>query len=437
MCIGVSAASEGNPDMHTYAIIGGTLWGNRGAEAMVVTTVGRIREREPDARFLILSYQYERDVALVDDPDVAVLDAGPVTTATAHFPFAVLCWLLRRVGIRVPGALLPQTVRQLRGCRALFDVTGISFHDGRLAVVAYNLLCLWPALLLGVPVVRLSQAMGPFRHRLNRLPAREVLKHCFHSFARGRHTADYVRQLDVPSERWSVAADVAFAYDPAFTLTRENEEHVAEVSHRIRMLCEQGTEVVALVPSSLVLKKSRAEGSDYVGVLRRLVRALHGWGYHVLVMPNATSEGTDTLRNNDIVVVDELRERLGAESDGVDGDGLTFVDFDLNTRAIRSLLGPTELVITSRFHAMVAALALGIPTLVLGWSHKYEEVLEMFDCADVALDFSEADKQLIPLTEQLLRETDARRERIDAAGDDVHRSANSQFDVFDQLPPRR
>ena len=101
------------------------------------------------------------------------------------------------VGLRLPDAALPSLARHLRRCRALFDVTGISFHDGGLTVVAYNLMCRWPALLLRVPVIRLSQAMGPFRRRLHRLPARFVTRRSLHTFARGRLTARYMRDLGV------------------------------------------------------------------------------------------------------------------------------------------------------------------------------------------------------------------------------------------------
>lgn len=40
----------------TIGISGATVWGNRGAEAMLVTTVGQVRERYPDARFYLFSY---------------------------------------------------------------------------------------------------------------------------------------------------------------------------------------------------------------------------------------------------------------------------------------------------------------------------------------------------------------------------------------------
>ena len=154
----------------TFAIIGGTLWGNRGAESMVVTTMGRVRETVPDASFLILSYYPAADRRLAGGAatPVAVDDATPRTLLLMHFPFALLCWLFRKIGIRLPDGLLPGPVRRLRACSALFDVSGISFHDGRLAIVAYNVFCIWPALLLGVPVLHLSQAMGPFRNRVNR-----------------------------------------------------------------------------------------------------------------------------------------------------------------------------------------------------------------------------------------------------------------------------
>jgi colanic acid/amylovoran biosynthesis protein len=418
---------------NTYAIVGGSLWGNRGAEAMIVTTIGRVRERDPDARFLVMSYFPDRDLDLVQDPAVRVLDAQPAAILFAQLPFALLGWLTRRLGLRLPAGLAPSPMNALRGCRALFDVTGISFHDGRLAVVAYNVLCLWPALLLGVPVIRLSQAMGPVRHPLNRVPARWITGASMHTYARGRRTAEYIRELGVSEDRWSVAADLAFAYRPEDSLTRENEDLVAAVVARLAEAAARGTGIVALVPSSLVWKRSRngEEDLDYVGLLHELVDAFRTRGLHVLVVPNATRAGVDTLRNNDIAVIEELRRRT--TSSEID-DGVTHVDFDLNTASIRRLLEPCRLVVTSRFHAMVAALALAVPTIVMGWSHKYVEVLEMFGCEEDTLHFADADRALLPMVDRVLAEHEETRRRILAALPGVTASARSQFDLLDRLP---
>jgi colanic acid/amylovoran biosynthesis protein len=418
--------------VNTYAIIGGTLWGNRGAEAMVATTVGRVRERDPDARFVVMSYFPDRDRELLRDPAVTVVDARPVATVLT-WAAAVAHRALRLVGLRLPDALLPAPARALRGCRALFDVSGISFHDGRLAVVAYNLLCAWPALLLRVPVVRLSQAMGPFRRRLNRLPARWVIQRCRHTFVRGRLSAGFVSRLGVPDGSWSVAADVAFGYRPEFRLTSENEQRVAALRQRLVDLRGPGTDLVAVVPSSLVHQKLARTGGDYPALLRTLICDLQRRGAHVLVLPNATRAGVDAPRNNDLWAIDRLRDRLAADPRGADPSRLTYVDFDLDTASIRSLIEPCTLLVTSRFHAMVAALALGVPPLVMGWSHKYQEVLEMFGCHADAVDFSEAERRLPAIVARMLAEHEATRERILKALPEVTTSAVAQFDQLDRL----
>jgi colanic acid/amylovoran biosynthesis protein len=366
---------------------------------------------------------------------VAVVDARPVATVLTWIA-AVAHRMARAVGLRLPAALLPAPARALRCCRLLFDVSGISFHDGRLAVVGYNLLCVWPALLLRVPVVRLSQAMGPFQRRLNRQPARWVTRRCRHTFARGELTAGFLAGLGVPGESWSVAADVAFAYRPEYRLTAENEQRIAVLQERLTTMSAAGTDVVAVVPSSVVHQKLARAGGDYPALLSKLITDLRRRGAHVLVLPNATRAGIDTPRNNDLWAMERLRERLAAGPDGIDPDGVTFVDCDVDTASIRSLIALCTLVVTSRFHAMVAALALGVPPLVLGWSHKYEEVLKMFGCQDAAVDISEAEQRLSDLVERTLAERNAVRERILRALPEVTTSAVAQFDVLDRLGPR-
>ena len=67
-------SNESGKSIHTtgktIAIVGGTLWGNRGAEAMLVTTIGRIRRRHPDARFMVFSYYPEKDACLCSDSTI-------------------------------------------------------------------------------------------------------------------------------------------------------------------------------------------------------------------------------------------------------------------------------------------------------------------------------------------------------------------------------
>ena len=94
------------------------------------------------------------------------------------------------------------------------DVAGISFADGRgFAIVFYNALMTGVPLMLGVPVVKAAQALGPFQSVPNKWLAPLVLRRVRTVCARGARTREHldslggVNAIDV--------ADLAFSLDEA------------------------------------------------------------------------------------------------------------------------------------------------------------------------------------------------------------------------------
>ncbi|WP_058835571.1 polysaccharide pyruvyl transferase family protein [Luteimonas abyssi] len=416
-----------------YAIIGGTLWGNRGAEAMVTTTMARVRDHRPDARFLVLSYYPDRDRILLDSPHAAIASATPMHQLLVQAPWALLCWAARKIGLRWPDRLLPPSVRDLRACTAQLDVSGISFHDNRPGALIYNVFCVWPAILHGVPVVHLSQARGPFQTSLNRQLSKRFLGACRYVFARGRATAAHIETLGLPADRWRIAADIAFGFRAGDSVTDEGPDRIRGALERLRATRAAGREIVGLSPSAVVLGKTRTAGIDYIGLLARALLHLRASGYHVVVLPNATRAGVDALRNNDLPVIAKLRREVERLAPDAIEANTTWIEQDINTDAIRALIEPCKLLITSRFHAMVAGLSLGVPVFVVGWSHKYGEVLEMFGCQDDAVDFAQLDTTLLPAIDRTLALDADRRARIAAARNEVEASSASQFDALATL----
>jgi polysaccharide pyruvyl transferase WcaK-like protein len=67
---------------------------------------------------------------------------------------------------------------------------------------------------------------------------------------------------------------------------------------------------------------------------------------------------------------------------------VALVDADLAPAQLRAVVGKADLLITSRFHGMITGLASATPTVVVGWGHKYAEVLAQFDGEHLALDYS-------------------------------------------------
>ena len=415
----------------TISIVGGTLWGNRGAEAMLVTTIGQIRHRYPSARFQVFSYYPKRDQAICTDQNIQFYNCQPLNLALKIVPLALFSWLFSWVGLRVPDRWVGQEVRALRRSDLLCDIGGITFCDGRVIFLLFNVLSLLPAMLLGIPVIKLSQAMGPFRHPINRFFSWQILSRCKMIFARGNVTARHLQELNLDSSNWQLASDVAFSYESSFSLTRENEGPINKIEQQLLNDRQNSFCNVTVIPSSLLLQKS----ADYVTKMSDLILELSKQGFHVLMLPNATREGSEKARNNDIVVIQQIKNKVTRQNPSL-SETVVAVDFDLNTEGIRRLMRHTDLVVTSRFHGMVAAMSESIPVVVIGWSHKYKEVLAPFQCEHQCFDHRVKSDSIHPLILQLVADKQNQANLIRKCQVGVQRSSLAQFNaVFDVLGP--
>jgi colanic acid/amylovoran biosynthesis protein len=409
----------------TVGIIGAALWGNRGAEAMICTTVGKVREAYPEARCIVFSYFPKHDRQLTADGGacVEVHDASPAALVLHFFPWSLLYGLLRLIGVHWPRRLLPAPVRALADADVLLDVFGISYADGREKFLPFNLLSNVPALLMGIPLVKLAQGMGPYRHRLTRVCAKFVLRRCVRVYARGAKTYELTAALGL-GDRLGSASDIALLYRPEYSLTRENEEYVRATAAELERVKESGTRIVTLSVSSVVFGKCRRGGIDYVGAMRDVTQALCSQGYAVVLFPNATRAGVASTRNNDLPVIAAIQQDLAGSCEQV-----IAIDRDLNTQALRELLQRTDYLVASRFHAMIAGLAAGMPTMVLGWGHKYGEILDEFGIGEWAWDYGQLDAaELLERIAQFIAAAPALREEVNRGRAAVMASAQGQFD---------
>jgi hypothetical protein len=137
-------------------------------------------------------------------------------------------------------------------------------------------------------------------------------------------------------------------------------------------------------PSQVVDTYCRGQGIDYPMVMADLVDAAAERTGHTLVIV-AYSAQPDAGANhmNDLPLCREIYRRLRSP------ERVVFFDEDLLPTELRAVIAEGTLLVTSRFHAMISALAERTPLLVIGWSHKYSEVLAPFGLADVALAYSE------------------------------------------------
>ena len=60
----------------------------------------------------------------------------------------------------------------------------------------------------------------------------------------------------------------------------------------------------------------------------------------------------------------------------------TYFAKNLNSDGVKSIIINLDACIVSRFHAMIFALTLLKPMVILGWSHKYRTLFQEFGCAE-------------------------------------------------------
>lgn len=397
----------------SFCVTGVTLSGNMGGSAMLFATLQQLRQRYPGSAYRLLSIYPARDRQLNTQPDLEIVAAAPLRLLAILTPLAVLALLLPF--LRGVLARCSPFFRAVADSDAVIDLSGIAFVDGRgLPLLWYNLSCVLPGLAYRKPVFKLSQALGPFRRRLNRLAASFALRRCASVVARGAASLEHLRGLGLRSA--VMLPDVSFAMEVPDAVR-------AEAARRYAALGD-APEWIVVSPSEVVNRLCTARGIDFLGEMERFVRLLlQGTQAGVLILPH--SLGTGGSKNNDIELCRALAARLEDTSRRV---ALLVAEED--PVLLRALIGRGACFVGCRFHAVAAALSMSVPTVILGWSHKYREMADAFSREIPALDYSacKADS-LMAHFEPVWRDRENIRRQLELAGAAVREQARGNYDL--------
>lgn len=252
-------------------------------------------------------------------------------------------------------------IRNLAAADVVIDIWGIMHADSLHNTFMFRLLVglhLWMAKFLGKPVIKYTAALGPFEQKWNRLFARFYL---------GRNT-DLVLVRDNTSfaslEKLQLGTPAYIIPDTAFLLPVQESALSAEIAQ-----LQQNKPVICLSVSYQARNREKAPGA-YTASMVSLIRHINATHQaQVVLLPNELSSGLD----DDIKVGRNILEQLGeADCRLIDTEKLTAAE-------IKGIIRACNIVVAARYHTIVAALSLGIPTLAIAWHHKYREVLGLFD----------------------------------------------------------
>ncbi|MFW5703418.1 MAG: polysaccharide pyruvyl transferase family protein [Patescibacteria group bacterium] len=357
--------------MIKLTIVGVTFSGNKGAAGMLESTIQNLSSRLGDVYFSVLSISPREDKDLNRYDTVSIFNSKPLYLACVIVPAAFIYRILPLQPIQSMIERFVPEIKEINSSQAVLDEGGITFSDGRELFLLFNIATILPGLLLGKKVIKVAQALGPFNNPINRLAAKIFLPRMHLIIARGEKTMNYLKALGLTNLVQGV--DIAFALNNSEVNNNKLEKYIPEGKKQL----------VGISPSVIINNNLKKEGRDYIKILRTIINELTEKNYNIIIVPHSVRRNTLKEHNNDLPLSKELYRQLEANP------SVTFVDAELSAQELRFIIGKCDIFISSRFHAMVSSLKMGVPTIVLGWSHKYAEVLALFDIEKYALPYKQ------------------------------------------------
>jgi colanic acid/amylovoran biosynthesis protein len=251
---------------------------------------------------------------------------------------------------------------------AVVDVSGFAYGD---AWGTGPILSLAPlarrAAEQGAPTIFMPQSWGAFSAPVVRRAVLETVGAAGSVvYSRDAQSTAHLIAAGMPAGSVRESRDIVFAFEGADAA--RGEELLRSMGRR------EGRPLVGIAPSMRVLESARgAEGAaTYVRTLAKLARhCVDTLGADVVVLPFECPP-TDT-GSDDRPLCAQVRSEFGR------GEGCLYDPSYLTAPDAWALVGACDAFVSSRYHAAVFALSQGVPCTLIGWSHKYEELLREFE----------------------------------------------------------
>ncbi len=326
----------------------------------------------PQSEFFLLSYYPKDDKKVKTFKNVIVLSADPKYLIFL-VPISFLCAIIKKLHLPLPGFNRIKEIKALYESDVVLDLSGISFADGREFYLLFNIATLLPGLFMGKKTIKCAQALGPFENPINRFCAKLFLPKMSLIIARGNKTYSHlVKSLKLKN--------VKKGTDYAFSLKIGPDDEQA-IKRYLNNKIFKSRNLVGICPSEVVNKYCKKNNIDYVTTMVDFVQYLIEKKHDVVIIPHSFRRNTEKRRNNDFPLCKTIYQKIKNK------EKLILVEDDLNARELRILIGKCRFFVGSRFHAMISSLVMAVPTLAIGWSHKYGEVFKMFGLEEYVLGY--------------------------------------------------
>lgn len=207
------------------------------------------------------------------------------------------------------------------------------------------------AKMFNTKTVKTPASYGPIKHKKDILTAKIAAKYLFDIlFAREIKSKEEIQGVLHNRVNIPVAPDLA-----NYMLTKDSEIHRKHIGISV---------------SYQIIRQWRSKESYILCVANLIKHILSNTNHNVILFPNEVHKKNNY---NDNHVCIDITKQLN------DSKRVEVASFEnLNSTELKSLIIKSEVFISSRYHSCIAALSAGIPIIVIGWHHKYNELLRLY-----------------------------------------------------------
>jgi len=317
--------------------------------------------------------------------------------------FSLAAGIAASPGILDSVAIFPSKAtffQQIEHIDAMVDISGFAFSDetGE-RISSYHRALVLAMFKKQKPCIYFPQAWGPFNNRMIACNVSSIVRQSSAVFAR-----------DSKSYRWLLSLTrfhkkrILRSPDIAFLFRGDSRSTGAGI------LAESGAGPlgpprIGIIPNQHVYGRCSGTGTEnsYVRLLMDTARfCTSRLGGHVFFIMHEFSTGKSGGTKLDTGIFDMLERSTNGNKQ------ISFIRREIPAETIKSVIGNMDIIICSRFHGLVAALSQNVPSIAIGWSHKYGELMN--DAGLGAYNFSVQDSGQKELNDSVLEIWNKRKE---------------------------
>lgn len=227
---------------------------------------------------------------------------------------------------------------------AVLDASGFSYSDQwgpKATLRALTRFKRWKR--QGKKIIMMPQAFGPFEIPVLRKAAREMLQLADLIFCRDEESLKFLNQLEINQSKIFLTPD----FTPGLTSPFLSHKEIDSPLKR-----------AAIVPNLRMVDKGSYDSIEsYIEFLNDIRKVLVKLGYQVELLVH---------EKRDL----EFTDKMSAEWSSY---------YSHDPLELKARIASSDLVIGSRYHALISSLSQAVPTIGFGWSHKYKELFRYYD----------------------------------------------------------